>query len=217
MSLNQFTDLTYKPWMKIAANTVNAVSSAIVDSTGKISLQTPQSVPTPIGGVVLAHPISQSVSFPNNVPTIAYNEVCYFSALNGGCNVVNGTSSVTLSGAQLVYSGINYTSYDNTNLTIAIGGYYKVDYAANVFFVNGAQCEMFTLQVVKPGQGAFLTNSLSNPTNGKSSTAQSFMIGNSGIVKLNAGDVIVMGYICLLDLGTAAVNLSLVLLDSVSA
>ena len=130
----------------------------------------------------------------------------------------NGTIGVTLETPYIC--GYNYTSYDNTNLVIAIGGYYKIDYCSNAYFGAGVSCSSFSLRVDIPGVTNLTTNSIINPTNGVQIIPVSYVIGNSGIFHLAAGTTIQIAYQAAISAGTVALNnvsLNVVLLDAVSA
>ncbi len=222
MSLEQFTDLTLKPWMNIAAAAVNAESMAIINSSGIPVIIPPSTLSTPIGTASTAQPLTTSVSYvaPYGAPQIAYNQAAYFSATAGTCAVGNGTASVAM--ISPVVAGLNYTSFDNTLVTIAIGGYYKIDYGANIFLNVGVNCASFQLQVVRTSVGALLNQTLAQPTfAAPAASASSFHIGGSGIVKLIAGQTYGLGYIAAISAGTgsylASIYFTLQLIDPISA
>ena len=220
MSLEQFTDLSYKPWMKIDANTVNATSFAVINNSNVVVLKPAQSMPIAVGGAV-THPFQPSVSFPGGVPTISYNEMSYFSANGASQGITAGTAPLGFTGAPTV-TGINYTSFDNTYVTIAISGYYKIDYGGGLFITTGSNFSYLQLGIAVEFAGVVLNCTNSNPTFGALAIGNSSQISNSGIVKLLAGNRVSLYYTASFATYAGPSNIggmymNLLLVDSVSA
>jgi len=223
MALNQFTDIQLKPWMKISANTVNAENMAIVNSSGIPTIIPASNVPTPVGVSPTAQSLNSSVLYvaPYGAPEIQYHQDSYFSSMGGSSStaIANGTAQVAMTGQTV--TGLNYTSFDGSNLVIAITGYYKIDYSAMLLWNVGTQILQFNLNVVVVGGSVLLNNGLTNPTLGVATIVTSAMVGGNGIIKLTAGQTIALVYENNQATGVATalpnIHLSLMLIDPVSA
>jgi hypothetical protein len=215
--LEQFTDLSYKPYMMINANTVEAENFAVT-TDGIVTFQPANSIATPFGGAA-THPIITSVSQQTDVDTISYNESAVFSAINATMpNVIGATNPIVFTSPTL--AGYNY-SFDGTYVGIDIGGYYKVDFCANIGYTANANVLQFTINFVDNGGSILFSNSLVNPTNGLLTNNQSYYIGSSAYVKLIAGHQYFLQYVNNVSglLSDGVLNnlaLNMVLIDPVS-
>ena len=206
MSLNQFTDLSLKPYMKINASAISINNIALPSDVSQENILTSQPVN-------LAFIVGQDGS-----QSLIIKKEAYFSSYGGSMvNVGNGTAAVVSNGGS--NSSLNFGAFDGTNLTIAQTGYYYIDYNLNVTFPSGSNVTNFRIDLVKPGVGTILFNQLASPTSGQLSNAYSFTVSNSAIIKLISADVIALSFTNALSgsAGTlSSISLSLVLLDPIS-